>query len=476
MSASVTIPPGAQPAKVRPFGWKDKIGYAAGDFGNNMSCAIITSYMLLYYVNVLGVDPKHYAIIIALIKIFDAFDDPIVGALVDSMGTGKRGKFHPWIFWSSWPLAIVGAFVFLYVPDAPYWTKITLCIVTYILWDIAYSCMNIPYGSMASVITSDPTQRTQLSNYRSIGAIVANIPVMILVPLMLFKDNNPVGERFFPLTLAMSVIGLGAYMLTYFWCVERVHPVESEEAKRTKFNFWQALKAIGRNRPMIAMILCTLFFKLFCFTSSTTNQYVFMVYFKNTGMLSISNLATLLPMILGMVVVTPLAKKFGKKALCSWPFLGSFVVDLMLAFVPMKSPLLWIVLQAVSGAFMGLFNLLMWAVIADCIDYQEMITGRREEGTVYAMYNFLSKFVTSFNSSIIALGLAATGYVAELQSDQTVQVANNIKMLSGLLPAIGCLLCFLVMHFLYNLDKQGVEDMNRRLGRVQDADAASGRG
>ena len=146
----------------RPFGWRDKLGYAAGDFGCNMSCAIITSYMMLFYVNVIGINPLHYATIVAIIKIFDAFDDPVIGALVDAGHPGKRGKFHPWILGSAIPLVFVGALVFLNIPSAPYWVRIAVCVVTYIAWDIAYTAMNIPYGPMASVITADPVQRTQL--------------------------------------------------------------------------------------------------------------------------------------------------------------------------------------------------------------------------------------------------------------------------------------------------------------------------
>ena len=288
---------------------------------------------------------------------------------------------------------------------------------------------------------------------------------MIIVPLMLFKDNNPVGSRFLPLTLVLGIISFGAFMLTYFLCEERIKPTKKEQVK---FDYIATLKAIGKNRPMVGLIICTLVFKLFCFSTGSTNQYVFMCYFRDTKLLSLSNLATMLPMILCMTCVTPLTKRFGKKALCSWPFLGSFIVDMILAFAPISSPYVWIALQFVSGAFMGLFSLLMWALIADCIDYQEMITGRREEGTVYATYNFLSKFVSSFSSSIIAVGLSVSGYVVAMQSEQTLEVANNLKIMSGILPAFGCLIAFLAMYFIYNLDNQKLSEMNVALGRNAD--------
>lgn len=455
----------AETTAVRPFGWRDKIGYAAGDFGCNMSCAIITSYMLTYYVTAVGIDPVDYAVLIAIVKTIDSFDDPLVGALVDAFGGGKRGKFHPWIKWSSIPLVFLGALVFIYLPNASYTVKLVMCFVSYLAWDIAYTCMNIPYGSMASVITSDSVERTQLSNWRSIGSMIANIGISVAVPILLFEDSSPVAERFFPFALVLGFISIGAFMLLYFWCPERIQPQAKE---KQKYNYWQTLKSIFKNRPMVGLIICTLAFKLFCSSYSTTSQYVFMCYFQDTDLLSVATLAASLPMLLAMFVVTPAVKRFGKKKLCSWPFLGSCIVDLIMAFVPISSPIVWIVLEAISSAFLGFFSMLMWALISDCIDYQEYLTGRREEGTVYSTYNFLSKFVSSYSSSIIALGLAAVGYNADLGINQAAGVASNIKMFSGLLPAIGCLLAFLAMHFIYTLDEKELAKMNRALGRNDD--------
>ena len=171
----------------KPFGWKDKIGYGLGDFGCNMSFAFINSYMMLFFVTCLGIDPKHYAIIIMLAKIWDGINDPIIGALCDASKPKGNSKFKPWIQWGCIPLLISSIVMFIYIPDAPYAAKIALCLITYLIWSVAYTSVNVPYGSMQSVITRDDLQRTELSNARSIGALIAQLPVMVVLPLIILS-------------------------------------------------------------------------------------------------------------------------------------------------------------------------------------------------------------------------------------------------------------------------------------------------
>ena len=166
-----------------PFGMRDKIGYAFGDFGCNMSFAFINSYLMLFYVTCMKIDPKHFAVLILLGKIFDAINDPIIGGLCDATKPGKDGKFKPWIKWASPVLLLSSIALFIYAPSAPYGVKIAMCLGIYCLWSVAYTSVNVPYGSMQSCITNDPAGRSSLSQWRSIGAMCAQIPIMILLPL-----------------------------------------------------------------------------------------------------------------------------------------------------------------------------------------------------------------------------------------------------------------------------------------------------
>ena len=174
---------------LRPFGMRDKIGYAFGDFGCNMSFAFINSYLMLFYVTCMKINPKHFAILILLGKIFDAINDPIIGGLCDATKPGKDGKFKPWIKWASPVLLLSSIALFIYAPNAPYGVKVAMCLGIYCLWSVAYTSVNVPYGSMQSCITNDPDGRSALSTWRSIGAMCAQIPIMILLPLLVYDKT-----------------------------------------------------------------------------------------------------------------------------------------------------------------------------------------------------------------------------------------------------------------------------------------------
>ncbi|MEE1246645.1 MAG: MFS transporter, partial [Acutalibacteraceae bacterium] len=162
---------------LRPFGMRDKIGYALGDFGCNMSFSFISNYMITFFVICMKLDPIVCGMLIFIGKVFDAINDPIVGGLVDASKGGKEGKFKTWIKWASLPLLACSILMFIYVPDAPMGVKIAMCIGLYCLWSLAYTSVNVPYGSMQSVITKEPTERAQLSTWRSIGAMFAQLPL-----------------------------------------------------------------------------------------------------------------------------------------------------------------------------------------------------------------------------------------------------------------------------------------------------------
>ena len=200
--------------QLRPFGMRDKIGYAFGDFGCNMSFAFINSYLMLFYVTCMKIDPKHFAVLILLGKIFDAINDPIIGGLCDATKPGKDGKFKPWIKWASPVLLLSSIALFIYAPSAPYGVKIAMCLGIYCLWSVAYTSVNVPYGSMQSCITNDPAGRSSLSQWRSIGAMCAQIPIMILLPLLVYdKNDNPRGELFIIFVGVMGAIGLVSFYL-----------------------------------------------------------------------------------------------------------------------------------------------------------------------------------------------------------------------------------------------------------------------
>ena len=173
-------------ANIRPFGALDKLGYAMGDMGCNFSFQLVSTFMQLFYMQYIGIGEEAYAIIIILSKVFDAINDIIIGNLVDTKRISKKSKYMPWILLGGVMLVIFNVMLFAPVKDFSMWGKYAWCLIAYCLWSIAYTMVNVPYGSLHSVITDDPQEKVSLSTFRSIGAALPAIIVMIVLQLCNF--------------------------------------------------------------------------------------------------------------------------------------------------------------------------------------------------------------------------------------------------------------------------------------------------
>lgn len=442
---------------LRPFGFKDKLGYGFGDFGCNMSFAFINSYLMVFYVTCMKIDPGHFSIIILIAKIFDAINDPIIGGLCDVSKPGKDGKFKPWIKWASIPLLLSSILMFIYAPNAPYAVKVAMCLGLYCIWSVAYTSVNVPYGSMQSVITTDPQQRTALSTSRSVGALLAQLPIMIVLPLVVYdKNDNPRGELFIVFVAVMGLIGLVSFYLLRKLTVERVAPQTNAPQK---FNYVATLISFFKNRHMLGVTISTVSYLALMMTVTNSLQYVFMCYFKNTSLISIATILAGLPVALGIVLVKPASKKFTKKQLCTYPFAISAVASGLATFIQFENPYIWIALISIAMFGASFYMVLMWALVADCIDFQESQTGRREEGSIYATYSLFRKIAQGVGASLVAFAIKTTGYDQNLDAlSQAAGVPEKIYFVTGLLPFIGSLICLVSMHFLYKLGDKVQEE------------------
>lgn len=447
-------------SEIKPFGLKDKIGYAFGDFGCNMSFAFINNYLMLFYVTCMGIKPKHFAIIILLAKIFDAINDPIIGGLCDAAKPGKEGKFKTWIKWASLPLLISSVLLFIYVPNAAYGVKVAMCLGLYCIWSISYTSVNVPYGSMQSVITNVPEERSSLSTFRSVGAMFAQIPVMIVLPLIVYDaEKNPRGDLFIAIVAVMGVIGFISFILLRKMTIERIEPTVKEETQ--KFNYVETLSSFFKNKHMLGVTISTVSYLALMMTVTNSMQYIFMCYFKNTDLISIATIIAGLPTVLGILAVKPLSKKFTKKQLCTYPFIISAITSGIATFVRFENPYIWIALVGIAMFGSAFYLVLVWALVADCIDYQEYKTGRREESSIYATYSLFRKIAQGLGAAIISLAIGMTGYDSKLGAvEQAAGVDNKIYFMTGLLPFIGSLICLLSMHFLYKLGDTPIKKEN----------------
>lgn len=443
---------------VKPFGLSDKLGYGLGDFGCNMSFAFINNYMLIFFVTCMKINPKHYAVIIVVSKVLDAINDIIIGKLCDKSKTRKNGKFIPWIQYGCVPLLLTSVLLFIPIPNAAYWVKIGYCFVFYFLWGLAYTCVNVPYGTLQSVITRDSDQRASLSTYRSVGAMIAQVLMMILIPLLVYDDNDdPISSRFFWIVLATGVLGAAAFTALTRLVTERVSDTQQTEQAET-YSVFVTLKSFLTNRPMMGLSLATIA-QIACLNTMTSYlNYIFMVYFKNTDLISIAVIICGLPVGLGIIICKPLLKKFTKKQVCTYPFLISILFMAIITFIPISNPYLWMAFAGMGMMGTSTFMVLVWAMVADCIDYQKEKTGRREEGSIYAIYSFCRKASQGIGQGISALALLWAGYDENLSVvAQAADVPDKIRFTTGFIPLIGSIACFAFLLLMYNLGDRKVK-------------------
>lgn len=457
---------------VRPFGIRDKIGYAFGDLGCNLSFSLISAFMLDFYTQYIGIPGAIWSVIIIVTKVWDGVNDPIMGGIMDSVRIGRSGsKFKPWMSIAAIGLTVTGALVFLPVPNAALWLKVTLCIVTYLLWDICYTLMNVPYGSLSAAITADPLERTSLSTWRSIGAAIGG-GISMLLPLLLYDDNeNLNGDILIWVALAMGAVALVVYILCIKMTTERV--VVPPE-RREKINYLKTLKGFITNRPLLALCLASFASIVFFMSSTQTAKWLFQIHFHNTDMITVCTIIAYLPMVFFIPFTSKIVAKFGKKYAVGMPFALSIVASVVMLCIPIPGNQTGMIIYIVGLMFIqtggGMFNLITWAMVNDCIDYQQLKTGMREEGSVYAMYSLFRKIAQGVSLSLPLLCMQAVGYnpQADPIGNQDPGVPEAMVKMSIGLMLIGAVIMFVSFMLIYNLGKKEVADMQAKLNKTDE--------
>ncbi len=447
----------------RQFGMRDKIGYALGDTGCNFSFGLMTNYMYQFYTQYMILPPKIYSLGIFLLKIWDAINDPIMGSVIDRKRIGKGSKFKPWITIGSYGLIISAALFFLPFPNASVPVKTALFIGSYLVWDLCYTLVNVPYGAMSSTITVNPTERTQLSVYRSMGAGVSTVMCMALPLLVFNKQNELLGGRFFPIAIVMGIMAFFCFFGLNKMTTERVAPVTSAES----ISYGAAIKAFFKNRPLLGLGIAS-FAQIVFFNSTaiSANSLVFQTYFQRADLITVGTIISYCPMVVGVLFGTKLSKKYGKKLAAGVPFFISIAASVMMYVVNIRpdQPVLWIIGFGLINIGSGIFTIITWAMVADCIDYQQYKTGIREEGSVYAVYSLFRKVAQGVGASIVAVVMEKAGYDGNLGANQPAQVAMNIKNTTIMLFLVGSVLVAVSLLLIYNLGKKQTEEMTAALG------------
>ena len=443
--------------KIRPFGARDKLGYLLGNVANDLTFTFAGVFLLVFYTKVLGISPAAVGTLFLVARFVDAFTDITMGRIADRAASTKNGKFRPWLLRMCAPVAIASFLMYQSsIASAPLPLRLTYMTVTYLLWgSVFYTSINIPYGSMASVISPDPDHRASLSTARSVGSVISNLAIGVIVPFFIYKTeggSQTVSSAAFPVISGiLSVLAVVLYLLCYLMTKERV-----QVPRREHHSLRQTFSALITDRALIGIVIASVFVLAAQLLSQSINQYLFIDYFGDKRGVMIMTAAGIMPSLLLAPAAVPVSRRFGKKEVGTLGSLVASAACLLLFLLRTRSMLVYILISLIGFLGFGIFNLIMWAFITDIIDDREIRTGHRDDGTVYAIYSFARKVGQAIAGGLGGWTLAAIGFDETLQV-QTEAVRSGIYTVSTLLPAILYLAVALSLAFIYPLGKTRVE-------------------
>ncbi len=433
----------------------NKVGYSLGDAANNMMFAMVSNFLLFFYTDVFGITAVAAGGIFLISRIWDAVNDPIMGYIADHTDT-RWGKFRPYFLWGALPVTGLAALMFS-VPELSYGKKLAYAYVTYILYGMAYTFINIPYGSMAAVMTQDTQERSTLAAFRTLGALCATSFVIILTKPLVAKFSTPeVGFQ-----RVMMIFGAAAvflYILCFLFTKERVKEVRTE-----RFRFREAVRVITTNRPLILLCLTSL-----CgIIVGTVAQASLLYYVKYNLMreeLYPKFMAVFVVSSLIGIILTPLiSRHLGKKRTFIIGMVISITGNIGLYFIPYQRLPLITVCFFLIGAGHIIPAVVSWAMEADTVEYAEWKTGHRGTGVIYAAFSFIRKLAQAIGGGICGFILGMVGYVPN--AEQSASTLVGIKAMVTLVPISGAFLGMLFILFYpltENRFKQIMADLDQR--------------
>lgn len=433
---------------------KHKIGYAMGDLGGCMTFALMGSMVTRYYTNVLRVNTAVLAVLLLVWNIWDAVNDPMMGAIMDKLYAkhhNKRGKFRPWLLRAT-PLLAITSIVFWTVPT--FFEGTTMLVVLFfckILYEGCYTMFNIPMGSMLSAMANDDKERATLSSARGFGSMVGNVLPMVILPQLLAKYGD--SSKAFGLGATICAgIGFVFCFLHYAWTEER-NFVADETPKEDPVKFTDIFNVFRTNRPFVALCIHGICICCMQYVSQTLGSYMYGDVLGDIGMMSTSSALTMPLGILSLLVAPKLSEKLGLEKLIRITLImagGLYVGLFAVMMVFPVNAMVYMLLTTLASSLASMSIFMQWGLVAEVIDYNEMVTGKRTEGSIYGTFNLSRRIGQTVGNSAAVLALGLIGYEAGA-AVQSAGTLVGIKALCVLVPGLFVFGSWVAFRFVWNI-------------------------
>jgi GPH family glycoside/pentoside/hexuronide:cation symporter len=437
--------------------FREKAGYGFGDFASSMFWKLFSMYLLFFYTDIFGIPAAIVGTMFLVTRLWDAAFDPIVGVIADRTVT-RWGKFRPYLLWMAIPFGLAGVLTFS-TPSFGASGKIIYAYVTYSLMMMVYSLINVPYASLLGVMSADGKERTILSSFRMVFAFAGSMLVLALVNPMvnLFgggaKENEPLAWQL--TVVVFAIIAILLFVLTFSWTRERVKPIKQERNR-----LGADLKDLLMNRPWWILLGSGISALIFNSIRDGAAIYYFKYYMQDQNLVSLYLVLGQAFNIVGIIFVTPLANRFGKKAVYMSAMIAATILSIGFYWLNQESYVMILVFQCLISICAGSIFPLLWSMYADIADYSEWKTGRRATGLVFSSSSMSQKFGWTLGGALTGWLLAYYGFKANVV--QTVEAQNGIRLMLSFYPAIGTVLS-VVLIFIYPLNEKIVDKISTDL-------------
>lgn len=444
----------------------EKLGYGLGDTASHFVWDMVGFWLLFFYTDVYGIPAAAAGTIMLIARFWDMANDPLMGIISDRTRT-RWGKFRPYILFCAVPYAVLAVLTFT-TPDLGETGRIIYAGATYMLLMTAYTVINLPYSSLAAVMTPDTYERAGLNTYRFVCAFIGQLIVTgLALTLANYFGGGDKAKGFQYTVVLFAALSVVFFFITFMTTRERVEASTSQPGS-LKEDFGN----LFRNRPWIILACVGIVsFVMFAIQNSAI-AYYFKYYVGKEESVQLFNVIGTIALIVALPLAKPLAKRFGNRNvfLASSLVSGAFFAAL---YLPGERDIVAIyILNVLAKMAYAPAVPLLWTMIADSSDYSEWKTGRRATGLYFSAATFAQKAGWGIGAAVAGWVLTVFQYVPN--AVQSATALFGIKLLISVIPGVLYMSCAVFMFF-YPIDRKLTDIMKRDLDarRAQVQAAAS---
>ena len=459
---------------------KDYLGYAMIDAAGCLVFSLVTVLLQKFYTDIFHLSPLFIMLMFIAARVWDGINDPIMGRICDTVRPSRFGRYRPWILYAALPLSLSAVLMFLKFPGFGEEGRMTAtCIyatATYIFFGMAYTVLQIPFGSLASVVTTDAHERSRLSVWRSIGAALGSIPVLLIASFAYAKrldanGNVVLGEngkaitdmQYAPVIRGVAIMAVCSFIMLLVAFTLNRERVKTKPLDTEKGAAIRVMRLLFQNRAFVSVSLISMLLLSGQMFTQSFYTYLFDDYFHANWMNLASQACTYSPMLVMMFILPNMARKIGKKEICAVGVTAAAAANLLLFFLRGTDPdiLMWVFLALCFVSGCGLTTLVMqlWAMVTDAIDDVEVKSGSRDDGTAYSVFNFFRKLGQVLSAVCVNGALMGMHYKVEKGAVQTTENLHRMYDLATLIPAVLFALMALMLFVYYPLSRKKVEEL-----------------